>query len=828
MKGKRMSRISGWQYSKVAGAAAVFFGSVLAVSAAMTNLALQKGVKFSETPNYALSKDVDDVRQLTDGIFAPRMWADKQAVTWSAKQGVAITVDLGQVEPIEKVRFSTAAREASDVHWPAELCVFISSDGKTWSYMGDIIEENRANGKMPAEPVGEALVSHRFVSQPIRQPARFVTIVGRATGKILTCDEIQVIRADSVEPALANTPVRQGERAWEIMFKEYLIIKGIKARLAADRSALKSLIASSSLSEEQRGGLLKQVDDIPPTSYSFGEIDPEEFRTIFPLNEEHRKLFEVQAQFWRLLNTKPVHIAAAWRYGWLPHFHLPLPSVERLDIQLLGNEHRSGMLLISNAGSEPMTFRLGVKWKGEAWVSHVPYVSKWTDTREGVAVADALVPLTDGTQFTVPSGMTTKLWLAFDSHGSPPGEHEGVITLSGTKFSKEIPLKVKISPVELEHHPLAIGLWDYVLSAPHYAVTDENKAQALKFLQENGVNVAWIASSDLPIPKEINDRTLGKLEKDFDALAGRVKADWGNADYYLAFLNAQTSFAGHPVGSAEFQKKLTLWLRAMAKAFDQVGVPSNRIFLLTVDEPSKKEKAVLSAQWARAISAAGTKIGSFTDPVWKPPFQSHEYMELADIVSPNMQTLHHSGEEALRYFEGLRSNGSKLWFYVCSGPVRLSDPVAYYRLPSWFAFRHQGSGLGFWAFGDTGGGSSWNEYCTGKTSFSPVFIGAKEITTSIHWEALREGKLDFSYFHMLEKGSEVHPQFKGVVNLLREQITEHLKRTPRNTHGDRLVSGLWQDEPDTGWADEIRIWTIALLEAMQSPEKVSEMENSEK
>lgn len=782
-------------------------------SVAGENIALHKSATLHVAPNYSLSADADDALQLTDGKQAPQMWADKQSVTWSSKAGVPITIDLGQIENIGEIHFSTAGRYASAVFWPSELCIFLSSDGKTWSYAGDIIEQARADGILPPELAGKNTMTHVFKSRPVLAPARYIGIVGRATGKFLTCDEIQVMSASEIAEPATPMPTAHGIEGMQKLFQEHLIIKGITSRITNDRRALEERIEKSSLGNAQKQSLRQRVGSIPVTTYQFGNLNPAAFRTVFPLNEEHRQIFETQAELWRMEGVEQPRIASAPRYDWLPPIHALDAPVEGLNVKLLREEKRPAMLLVSNPRPEPVTFRLAVKLPESARVQNIPLVSAWTDTREGIAVADALLPLNEGDQFTVPSGMTAKLWLNFDSHGAAAGLHEGAIELSAPDFRETIALNVDVSPVVLKRTPLAIGLWDYILSGPLYGVTSENYERSLAFLKAHEINVAWIGSGALPWPAKLNTQ---KLDQHFSALAKKIKTAWGEAEYYMIFLGERKSLAGAEAGSEAFNKNVAVWLHAMENAFERAGIAPEKLFLLTVDEPSTEAKAHLSAVWAKAIISSKSRIRTFTDPVGK-DMQKGEYMELADIVSPHMQMLYHAGADAMAYFQDLAEKGKTLWFYACSGPVRLADPAAYYRLAPWFAFQSNGSGLGFWAFGDLGGGdSSWNEYTTGRTSYSPVFLGPDSVDTSIHWEALMEGRQDYSYFHMLRDRAKSHPRYAEQVARLLEDAAHQLKKFPEAKGGDALASGFWREASGSAALDEIRLRAIALLEDMET------------
>lgn len=808
---------------------------LLASFASGENIALHKKATIHTPPNYKLSTDPLDAEQLTDGKSASGMWVSKEAVAWQNKRNVTITLDLEKVENIGVVRFSTAGRYAADVLWPSELCIFLSQDGKTWSYAGDVIAHNKEDGTFPEELKDNVLVQHTFTSRPLHTPARFIGIVARSTGKFLACDEIEVTASRQVQEQQSSTAETKnsegikeikGIEGMEAVLEEILVFKGIQSRITADRQILKEKIANAPLDPEAKQTLQERLNKIPTSGYSPGTLHPDSFRSIFPLNEEHARLFEIQAELWRLSGATTPIATSFGRYNWLPHFHSFPTEKAQVEIKLLREEQRSAMLLLSNPRAEAVTFRIQRELPEEIIKHCTFYVSPWTDTLQKVAVADALLPLDafsrissnaekhSENSITVPAGMSLKLWIRFNSHGVAAGKQEGSITLHAPDFEQSIPVKIEVSPVVLERAPLIISGWDYLLSGSFYGITSRNRENVMAFLKAHEIHTPWIASASLPNPK--SNSTPQALETNFLTLANTLQKAWPEANYYLFFMNVPNAFADTDTGSEAFNQKVAEYIRSMEKAFTQAGIASEKILLLTVDEPYTEEKAVRSAAWAKAIASAKTGIRTFTDPSWRPgEFQSHPYMELADIVSPNIQCLHSPGdEEALTYFKQLAAEQNKeLWFYTCTGPTRLIDPAAYYRLTPWFAFQHGAKGLGFWSFGSLGEAkSSWNEYLATGIAHVPYFLGTDRVDTSIHWEALMEGRLDYSLFQMLKNATTEQPN-EEITSLFKELATQ-LERIPKYKGGEIFTEGYWEENTDNQPIDNIRLQAIQILESL--------------
>jgi len=144
----------------LAGVAVTF--TTLAVSAS-ENLALGKTYTLEPSPNYTHCTDPGDLRQLTDGQHTTGyFWTQPSTVGWSGARPVIITIDLGDVQPISGVSFSTAAGVAG-VEWPSAITVLVSDDGKEFFVAGDLTDLSAQRSTPP--PEGYAV--HRFTTDQL-------------------------------------------------------------------------------------------------------------------------------------------------------------------------------------------------------------------------------------------------------------------------------------------------------------------------------------------------------------------------------------------------------------------------------------------------------------------------------------------------------------------------------------------------------------------------------------------------------------------------------------------------------------------------------------
>jgi hypothetical protein len=122
------------------------------------NIALGKPYTLSPPPDYQYCTEPGDAKQLTDGKTTEGyFWTQPGTVGWSGVQYVAITVDLGRVEPIQGVSFRTAAGVAG-VGWPATIRILTSEDGENYRDNGDLAAlDLKQQGAWPEVTAGKQM-----------------------------------------------------------------------------------------------------------------------------------------------------------------------------------------------------------------------------------------------------------------------------------------------------------------------------------------------------------------------------------------------------------------------------------------------------------------------------------------------------------------------------------------------------------------------------------------------------------------------------------------------------------------------------------------------
>ena len=161
------------------------------------NIARGKPCTFSPEPNYKLTRDTDDAKQLTDGEYVKKgiMWVNQAAVGWKANSGgeekYSVTLDLGKTEQITGFSWSTGAGVAQ-VEFPRSIMVEVSDDGDNWKSVGDLLEKAAKERPIPACGTYNAYRAYSL-GMPCRgRYVRFTTTQSR----YCFCDEIEVYGGD--------------------------------------------------------------------------------------------------------------------------------------------------------------------------------------------------------------------------------------------------------------------------------------------------------------------------------------------------------------------------------------------------------------------------------------------------------------------------------------------------------------------------------------------------------------------------------------------------------------------------------------------------------
>lgn len=777
-------------------------------AAEIENIALNARYALWPKPNYKHCTDPNDKIQLTDGkLTSDYFWVQQGTVGWRLPKYASITVDLGEVMPIKGVSFRTAAGKAG-VEWPIAIHIQVSDDGKSYFDLGNLIELTDDD-----EPLPDEYAVKQCITTQLKTHARHVRFLVIPGGPYVFVDEVEVFRGP--ESFLRTTQTGQPADNADAFVTLYRFKNGVQRRFRQDGHALGRTIRQAAISDEAKNRLL---DRLAVARERLGQVDIEPhpgFRTILPLCDEHADLFRIQAALWKAQGQPPLTARMMPAWDPLDPFD-PIGSRQAtpIEVHTMQNEYRCAAFNLSNATDAPM--RVSIRFEGLPKSPAPSYVTLyrvgWTDTRSGKVVASALLEEQrdkGGWSVEIIPGLLRQIWLTFHITDQPSDQHVGRIVMTAESVDKTVvPIRLKVYPLTFpDRTTLWLGGWSYTDGDGSRGVTLENRPQLLKHLQSRFVNAPW-ATPQTMLSFKLVQEDPPQIELDTRRFDHWLE-QWPDARAYLVFLAVGKTFAKAQMGTKAFDRRVGAWISAWVSHLQTKRISPDRLALLLVDEPHATEQDDIIIAWARAIKAAEPEVVIWEDPVYYDPREGRaEMFELCDILCPNRPRWLSGGESTAEFYRQQQDGGRTLQLYSCSGPVRLLDPYTYYRLQAWHCWQVGATGSFFWAFGDNGKASSWNEYVAPGNNYTPVFLDATSVTAAKEMEAIRESVEDYEYFVMLSKA--VQRAKRAGVNT--DKATALLKSA-----ADKVLNApgtselLWHEDKDRSKADTIR---IQLLEAL--------------
>lgn len=769
------------------------------------NIALGKQYLLEPPANYSHCTEPGDKTQLTDGIRSEGyFWTQKTTVGWQNAFPASVTIDLGTVSPIGGVSYNTAAGTAG-VRWPTGILVMVSADGTSYHLVGDLVALDRQNGSPEADGYG----LHRYWTDQLDSHGRFVKLLIATDGPFIFTDEIEVYGG---EEHLLDIPL-PGAPSQDVrdVFNRHVVADAVRRRLNSDLEAVRKTTTGIKGGEN----LARKLFALPPEIEKLRSVPANGFTTVFPINDLHGKIFRVQADVWRAMGCKGITIWKKNRWDMVHPTECPASDAARIDVAMMRNEFRSAAFNISNASTESASLSLLIRdLPGGTNPGFITvHDGRFTDTKSGVPVIAALPYAKrnhDGYQVDIAPGLTHQIWLTFHSKDTRPGQYTGTIVLEPQGLT--VPVSLKVYPFRFPDEPtLQLGGWDYTNEERRLSVTPDNRSALIRHLREHFVDTPWATKSVLPYGTY--DQTGNMTEEpdtsDLDAWIGR----WPGARNYYVFAAVQPKFCGFATGTDPFRKSVGQWIQFWVNELQKRHIAPNRLGLLLVDEPHNHEQSNTIIEYSRVIQDAEPDVVIWEDPTWREPWQApSELFTLGDTLCPNLPMWQREGRRFADFYVKQRDAGRRLSFYSCSGPGRLLDPYAYHRMQHWFCWKYDAGGSFFWAFGDSNGSSSWNEYLSKRGAYTPVFLDDRTVTPGKHMEAIREGIEDFEYLRMLRD---------RIADLERAGTSGtpiDSARTLLGSAADRVTACItdadaiqWAETKDRTVADEIRVEVLEAL-----------------
>jgi hypothetical protein len=707
------------------------------------NVALGKPYVLNPSPNYPLTTDPGDSVQLTDGkSVGGGFWTEKGAVGWMYTHLVSITIDLGSPTSVSGAAFSTAAGRA-DVTWPVGIDLFCSSEGTTFSYLGDLVTLDRARGAiLPAN----GFARHRFETRTLSARCRFVRFLVDTDGPYLFADELEVYG----DPAGTAQAPMGGEPDGPTLNWKVHVTRRLRPTVEHTLKEATARLDASTIEAGVRAQVAVRLAQLEKRFATLSFQDWWSARDTYPVNDVHEGLFAVIGSLERLAGAASLR---AWPANpWDPLSMTSAPDSTTpgaVNVSLMNGEVRAAAVNIRNSTGEPMQLGVNVFLGGArrpAWIE--ARVVAWTGDADGKPVAAALMngKTGAGVTLTLPGGTTSQVWLSFAPLDLTVGIHDGMVLVSSPAGALvKVPIRLEVLegrfPVRRRLH---VGGWDYLNRNGVTPGTTDYFRQIAVTLSAYGVDLPWATSSAMPFGR-YNEQ--GQMTEPPDtSVFDDWLALWQGAYHYRVFVLVGDRLAGFDLGTPAFRTAVKEWARFWSRHAMKLGVSPNQVDLLFVDEPNNQTAADRQIAWARALQDSGSGLQVWADPTYAEAKNTpKELVATADALCFSRALMEESGEPYRAFARRLKDEGKAVEVYGADGPTTKMDPYVYFRLQAWRAFDVGATAVSFWSFTDTGKGNSWREYAGPGTIYSPLFFDGKSVVPSKHLAAIREGAEDFEY-----------------------------------------------------------------------------------
>lgn len=685
MRMKRICLI--WQITTV-----MFFSCNNASDA--QNIAKGKTYVFSALANYALSNADKDHKLLTDGIYTnSHFWTSKTTVGWQYHKRVNIEIDLKQISTIDKITFNTV-RGSAGVQFPSNIFVFLSTDKKSYTYVGDAaVDPDNTPGSYETK---------KFALNKVNKTARYVQLVVIPNGVFIFCDEIEVLAG--------NNPNNNN-------LKNQIHISNVNG-------AVDSL-------QKVKSNHKKMAYQISRINANF---DSSVQKTNLSAHLAAAKLDRLRSLRLKYGNSIIIDKVSPWDVLSLP-YQLKNNKDKNFNIVTTINGVQYGAFAITNLTKLAQSFNCRFENAANNISSNqlfiVPFVTSGDKYKE---IADPLI-YTSGNEKIEPGESVIYF---FKITGEKSGQKANNIIIQSKSFIDKLIINVNVlsQPVFNGNYSLSTNNWAYL----SYPLINDRQDVAINDLLAHHINTMVVPPNKIPVIGNNDYRVfvsyLSKL-KPFQNIF--LFMDLTSVDY-------QNSFKQDAFMSINWKSKFDKWYNGIVQSAKSVGINSSRIFLYPYDEV-QAENIKRSADFLRWLKTDHPDVRTFGTLSTKPAVD--ELMSLLTISQV---------ADIGDLIQRAKTNSSKdFWFYDAKTNAEQLSPYAYYRLMAWKAFFHGNKGIGFWSYADYVNGSTNktdinNFDGVNATNYSVIYNDTgKGLISSRRWEAFRLGVEDYELLTMYAK-----------------------------------------------------------------------------
>lgn len=692
------------------------------------DLGIGKSYTMDPKPNYQGTIDPADSRQLTDGTYtAGRFWSSKTTVGWQEVGPIQVHIDLERSVSIEQICLNTARGDHADVSYPQRVEIFVGLDHDNFAYVGNLLQGQ--------EHDDGTYVVRTFCSKDIVAEGRYLWLFIHPKGPYTFIDELKVLGEDSamgrsLRYALKRKEVQQ--------FEKNLAATGLEVNnLQFSTRRLLATLDKGLGDKPNARSTIANIRDLASNLQRGAFVNEEDVRTVGT---------QIRMAHAKSLNERFRDPVLIWHDNpWAAFTAMDSPAadqilVEALVVDVMKNGTSSEAINVTNASNVPQVVRVSTQFAPALHPSPIVnlFEARPVSTARGEIRADPLVPLDSDGKLTIDPGESKQIWLSISAEQTAPDIYDGQIVLEthpGMVRIKSVQVNFRVWPVEMPAVPhVTVTNWGY-LNWP--AIVDK-PGKAVQDLAAHHTNLFVFHPAQLPWPKVSN----GGLKLDYTAFDGALK-HFRKSDHFLFFLffndKAYRTMRGvAPFGTQQWNVLFSQWIADWSKHLADMGITHDRFAFYPVDEPKNGEEEHVLYEAASLIKSVDSRLRTYTTHTGIIPDNIGKLTSVIDVFQILANKL------ASPLATSAKSSKRALWSYTAGGGGKDADPLGYYRNQAWTAFRAQATGIGFWAYADTGGhGNAWNDFDGTRPDYAVIYEDANNIISSKRWEAWREGVEDY-------------------------------------------------------------------------------------
>ncbi|NLI00993.1 MAG: hypothetical protein GX446_16040 [Chthonomonadales bacterium] len=426
-------------------------------------------------------------------------------------------------------------------------------------------------------------------------------------------------------------------------------------------------------------------------------------------------------------------------------------AMNRIAMEMLGNERESCALALANLTARPMSVRVergpfepktknGVQVPGARVVRlHEPIAV--TPTTTGRPVEDPLPELGEASTIRLGPGEVRMLWLTVSSAALSAGEHSGTLRLGDTTSQRppvEVRMSIRVSSVRLADR-LRYRHCNWLNPA---SFGDEGiRERVLQDALEHGTSVFVIPP---PTVRLHADGTAAAVEGGVhDRLARRLQ---GRAFLLISGAPALTWETAPPADAQTRDIGFAAAVRAYGEHMRALGFTTDDYALYLQDEPGlggPNHEFEAFVALVRKVKAADPGMPIYANPAGGATAAMLESLtDLVDVWCPDMHLF--CGDMA--GLEPIFRAGKEWWHYEAPGDQRNLSPLGFYRMQAWVAFRHGMQGAGYWVHSYD---PYWFDRPGQASEYGSVYLTDGAPVATKRWEATRDGIEDYELLSIL-------------------------------------------------------------------------------